>query len=254
MTDADRLVGLLATPERLRVVAAMVLGEESIPASRLRPTSTSGRRSRRSDASSKEGLVEHHAGTFVVLEAAFTHAARTARSLAEGDGPVDARARIQRRVFDGRGTGRRSTTKRATRRVGLDELAQRFEVGRRYSEREINASLARVAPRHRRSAALPRRRGPDGPSSGEYWRVGRHGRPRLTQPRSGCGRLALATKVRRGVPSGPAGAGQAGEPRQRSSSARRPVDRVAVGAVDRGGQEGEPVEEVDATSPSWTCR
>ena len=117
------------------------------------------------------GLVEESGGTFVVLEAAFTQAARTARTLGEGDDPVDARARTLRRVFEG-GQLVEIPTKRATRRVVLDELAQRFDVGRHYSEREVNASLAQVHPD---TAALRRYLVDEGlmaRKDGMYWRAG----------------------------------------------------------------------------------
>ncbi len=173
MTDADRLVGLLATSERLRVVAALVLGEDSISgiaaAADLDERSTVRALGRLVDG----GLVAHRDGSFVVLEVAFSLAARRARPVHDDDGerPDDLRARTLRRVFDGEQLIE-IPTKRATRRVVLDELARRFEVGRHYSEQEVNASLALVHPD---TAALRRYLVDEGlmaRGSGEYWRAG----------------------------------------------------------------------------------
>jgi len=173
MSDAARLVGLLATPERLRVVAAMVLGQDS-----LRGISTAAGLDERSTVEALArlvdgGLVESVDGSFVVLEAAFSHAARTAQLSGRGDedDPGDARSRTLRRVFDGEWLVE-IPTKRSTRLVVLDEIAQRFEIGRRYTEREINASLAQVHPD---TAALRRYLVDEGLMSrrgGEYWRAG----------------------------------------------------------------------------------
>jgi hypothetical protein len=60
----------------------------------------------------------------------------------------------------------------AKRRVVLDEISQRFEVGRRYSEQDVNEVLAGY---HEDVAAL-RRYLVDGEfldrSDGQYWRSG----------------------------------------------------------------------------------
>ena len=63
-------------------------------------------------------------------------------------------------------------TKRTKRLVVLDHLAQRFEPGERYTERQVNASLAQVSAD---TATLRRYLVDEGfldRAGGEYWRSG----------------------------------------------------------------------------------
>jgi hypothetical protein len=171
--DPDRLVGLLATPERLRVVAAIVLGHATVPdiadATGLDERSIAEALGRLVPA----GLVESLDGSFVVHETAFSLAARSGRRTGPGrdEDPADERSRTLRRLFDGDRL-LEIPTKRSTRRLVLDEIAQRFEIGRRYTERQVNASIAEVHPD---TAALRRYLVDEGLMSreaGEYWRIG----------------------------------------------------------------------------------
>ena len=172
VVDPHRLVGLLATPERLRVVAAIVLGRATM-ADISDATGLSDREI--AEALSRlvaVGLVETVDGSFVVDEEAFTLAARSASQSDAADGdPLDERGRILRRTFD-EGRLVEIPTKRSTRLVVLDEIVQRFEIGTRYTEREVNESIAQLHPD---TAALRRYLVDEGlmsRGSGEYWRIG----------------------------------------------------------------------------------
>jgi hypothetical protein len=173
--DANRIVGLLAEPTRRRVVASLVL-----------QAGTFEDVVRRSGLTLREvvvavhrleagGLVERSAdGTLVVLEAAFEQAARSAppapRPTDHAGDPPQTRAVLDRYLRNGRLV--EIPRRRAARLAVLDAVAQRFEPGVRYDEREVNASLAAVHPD---TAALRRylvderfldREG------GRYWRAG----------------------------------------------------------------------------------
>ena len=173
--DAGTLVGLLADDDRRSVVAALTLGATSLDEVVRRaglPTDRAGKAlARLVDG----GLVVTGDGAaLVVLGAAFGRAARSAlgrsRSTEHDDRPADVR-----RVFDAFVRDDRITsipTARTKRLVLLDWLAQDFEPGRRYTEREVNAMLHR---RHPDTATWRRylvdeeflERG-----GGEYWRAG----------------------------------------------------------------------------------
>lgn len=160
--DAQTIVGLLAEPERRAVAAAMILG-----------ASTADDISSSSGIDTKDvvdaltrlergGLVERDGGHWYLLGEAFKLAARS--------GAVDDRSEIHGSLVDGRLV--RMPTKRSKRLDLLDHLAQRFEPGRRYTEREVNASLAQVSD----DTATLRRYLVDerflDRADGEYWRSG----------------------------------------------------------------------------------
>jgi hypothetical protein len=131
------------------------------------------------------GLVEAgDASTWILLEEAFKRAAREA---APDPDPTEFpdEPQSERRVLDAAFVGGRLVrvpTKRSRRLVILEHLAQRFEPGRRYTERQVNANLARV---HDDTAALRRYLVDEGfmdRADGEYWRSG--GRVDLNEGRS----------------------------------------------------------------------
>jgi hypothetical protein len=173
--DAARLVGLLAEPDRRRVVAALILAADDVSGI-VRRTGLDARAVVDAlDRLQRSGLVEEGAdGTYVVLEEAFKLAARAAAppagETAHPDAPPDARRVLDGAFHEGRLV--RFPTKRSHRLVVLDEVAQRFEPGRRYSERQVNANLAAL----NEDTAMLRRwlvdEGFMGRESGEYWRTG----------------------------------------------------------------------------------
>lgn len=132
--DAKKLVGLLAEHERRAVAAAMILGASE----RDDIASSAGVDDKTVMASltrfERGGLVERDGDHWYLLGEAFKVAARAE---AEPD-----RSEIHGSLVDGRLV--HMPTKRSKRLDLLDHLAQRFEPGRRYSEREVNALLVDV--------------------------------------------------------------------------------------------------------------
>lgn len=175
MLDAATLVGLLADPARRRVVAALVLEadtREGLVARTGLPTRDVVTALGRLQAAGL--VVDGSDGTLVVLEQAFAEAAkavpRPPRVSEHPDAPPDRRRVLDSAFRDGRLL--RITAKRSHRLIVLDELAQLFEVGRHYTEPEVNATLRRV---HDDTAALRRylvdERLMDR-QAGKYWRCG----------------------------------------------------------------------------------
>ncbi len=172
--DARRLVGLLAEPDRRRVVAAMILGEATLEGI----AQVAGLDHRTVvdalDRLVAGGLVEQgEPGVFVLLEATFKRAARSAaprRGSAHADAPTDERRVLDTSFRDGRLV--QLPARRSKRMIVLNRLAQLFEPGRRYREREVNAVLRAV---NDDTAALRRYLVDEGfldRAGGEYWRSG----------------------------------------------------------------------------------
>lgn len=175
MLDAGRLAALLAEPERRRVVAALVLGDLELEGI----CRTAGLTKREGvDALARlvsGGLVESGSdGSYVLLEEAFKMAAREAApSTPAGqhpDEPEDHQRVLDRAIVDGRLV--KLPSKRAKRLVVLDYLAQQFEPGERYGERQVNSMLRTF---NDDTATLRRYLVDEGfldRESGEYWRSG----------------------------------------------------------------------------------
>ncbi|MEM7288104.1 MAG: DUF2087 domain-containing protein [Actinomycetota bacterium] len=173
--DAGALVRLLADPDRRRVVAALVLGAvtiDDVTSATALPVREVVEALSRLEAA---GLVERGGdGTVVLLEQAFALAARATapepRASEHADEPADV-ARILDQAFrDGRLV--QLPTKESKRLVVLDHIAQRFEPGQRYTEKQVNASLSQV---HEDTATLRRDMVDFGfmdRADGEYWRSG----------------------------------------------------------------------------------
>jgi hypothetical protein len=140
--DAARILALLAEPDRLRVVAALLLGYSGI-----------------ADISSVSGVDERTvakaiarlvAGDLVVQEEtgyrfATEEFKTVARRIAEEDPEegVEAPAADARVLRSYMRSGRLVTipAARSKRRIVLEYLAQEFEPGRRYPERKVNEIL-----------------------------------------------------------------------------------------------------------------
>jgi hypothetical protein len=174
--DAAALAGLLADDDRRRVVAALVLGSTTVDevraATGLPVRAVATALSRLVDGE----LVERTAdGGHLLLGGAFRRAAVAAaqeRPAADptGDAPED-EARVLRTYFKG-GRLVQIPTRQSKKRVVLDRLAQEFEVGVRYSERQVNGMLRRY---HADVASLRRLLVDEGfldREAGVYWRAG----------------------------------------------------------------------------------
>jgi hypothetical protein len=174
--DAAALAGLLADETRRRVVAALVLGSSTVE--ELRRATGLGTRAvatalgRLVDG---ELVVRGESGDHHLLGDAFRRAAMAAAPARPAPDPTgnlpEDTARVLRTFLrDGRLLS--IPAQRSKRLVVLDRLAQEFEPGTRYREREVNAVLRRF---HEDVAALRRHLVDEGlldRAAGEYWRSG----------------------------------------------------------------------------------
>lgn len=155
-----RVLGALANPTRLAVLAAVVLSVEPAgavavaAASRTSPEQTAKALSfleaagvvRVSDRS------EPDAPSWEAVPSAFARAARAVASMRAEVAPEDLGATAEQAVVlrkfltDGRLSA--LPARASERSVVLDFVAQRFEPGRRYLESEVNRSLGRLCDDH----------------------------------------------------------------------------------------------------------
>jgi hypothetical protein len=174
--DAGLIVGLLADGNRRRVVAALVLGASTIEEVRT----AAGLDTRQAVTALgrlivAELVIRDDNGAHFIIEEAFRVAAIAAapaddREHEHAGSPPDAARVLRAFVRDGRLTA--IPSHHGKRLVILDMLAQQFEPGRRYSEREVNAVIGRW---HEDTAALRRYLVDDGfldRDAGQYWRAG----------------------------------------------------------------------------------
>jgi hypothetical protein len=173
-TDAAGLAGLLADATRRRVFAALVLGDQTLDQVRT-STGLTTREIVRAVARLVDGelVMAGRDGRYFVVEEAFTAAAREAAPVREdehADAPADEARVLRSFVRDGRLTS--IPTQHSKRLIVLDHLAQDFEPGSHYTERQVNSILRRWHPD---TAALRRYLVDDGfmqRERGDYWRAG----------------------------------------------------------------------------------
>ena len=171
---AAEVVGLLAEGDRLRCVAALALGAATV-GEVSRAAGLDVRRAGRALSRLVDGgLVESDRHGYRLLEEELRASARAAAAAPAPDehgGAPPAVARVLRAfVKEGRLTS--TPAARSKRLVVLDWLAQDFEPGRRYPEREVNEILRR---RHEDTASLRRALVDEGfmdRAAGRYWRTG----------------------------------------------------------------------------------
>jgi hypothetical protein len=189
--DAAAIVGLLADGDRRRALAALVLGATTTAEVRA-ATGLSTRAAVTALHRLVDGELVERTGPapgddgYVVLGEAFRRAAAAAappRPAPDptGDVPEDEARVLRTYLRDGRLT--RIPAQRAKQRVVLDRLAQDFEVGVHYPERQVNAVLRRY---HDDVAALRRYLVDEGfldRADGEYWRSGGSIPSRAAPPR-----------------------------------------------------------------------
>jgi hypothetical protein len=172
--EAGTIVGLLADPARLKVVAALALGAgtiEDVAAASGLPLKEVALAARRL---ARNGLVSRDGHALVLHTERFGAAARAAAEAAPppaplSDDPAEA-AVLSAFVRDGRLVS--IPAQHGKRRVVLDHLVRVFEPGLRYPEREVNALLGVW---HADVAALRRYLVDEGlltREAGVYWRSG----------------------------------------------------------------------------------
>ena len=174
-SDAAGIVGHLAHPDRRRVLAALILGAST--ADDLKRATGLGTRAVVTSLARlvDSDLVLHdHDGNYWLVEDAFRVAvidAQPAAPPADIEGvPADSARVLRAFVRDGRLVS--IPAQHAKRLVVLDLLAQEFEPGQRYPERQVNRMLRKW---HDDTAALRRYLVDDGfldREAGEYWRAG----------------------------------------------------------------------------------
>jgi len=174
--SAAALLGLLAEPDRLRVVAALVLGAR-----------TTSEVLERAGLDQRAGVAAlnrlHRGGLVTVVDHAWVLHAELLKEEARAAAPVepegaaaygttDQRAVAVLRSFVRDGRLVSIPTTRAKRIIVLDHLSRAFEVGRRYPEKEVDVALRAWHPDH---AALRRHLVDEGfltREAGVYWRTG----------------------------------------------------------------------------------
>ena len=172
--EAGTIVGLLADPARLKVVAALALGagtiEEVAEATglSLKDVALAARRL------SRAGLVHRDGHALALHTERFGEAARSAAAMAPPVEPMSADPVEDAvlRTFLRQGRLVSIPAQLSKRRVVLEHLVRVFEPGIRYPEREVNALLAAWHPdvaalrRYLVDEALLTR------EAGMYWRSG----------------------------------------------------------------------------------
>jgi hypothetical protein len=176
---------LLATGDRLRVVAALALGADGAEEVGARTGLGAREVSAALARLTTGGLVEREPGGRLRLRAeAIEKAARTSAEAPKhvGAGAADPEEAAVLRAFMPAGKVVAMPAAQPKRRIVLDRLAQAFEPGRRYSEREVNAILGALREPPHRSGSIP----PDhvtlrrllvdegflSRDGGDYWRSG----------------------------------------------------------------------------------
>jgi hypothetical protein len=173
--EAERLVGLIAQPDRLRVVAALALGASTVPEIRSM-THLQAPFVEKALARLINGdlVARQPDGSIRLLTEELLVVARRAawaREATEEAGAPASASVVLRRFFRGGRLLSIPTTK-SKRMVVLDYLVQSFEPGRRYPERAVNEMLSRYFDD---VASLRRYLVDEGlmeRAEGYYWRAG----------------------------------------------------------------------------------
>lgn len=170
--EATSLVGLLAEPERLRVVAALALGAEKFDKV-LRLSGLDARSAaqalRRLESG---GLVSTVDSTIILHAELFGQAARVAAPEPDDHGVGDPAEAAVLRAFLRDGRLVQIPSAYGKLQIVLHHLVMVFEPGIRYAEREVNVLLSTFHPDY---AALRRYLVDEGLLSrdaGVYWRTG----------------------------------------------------------------------------------
>jgi hypothetical protein len=177
-SEASTLLGLLADDDRLRTVAALVLGSGPAPVSEV--AAAAGLDLRRAAKAltrlAGAGLVDQDGDSYVLRPERFREALDSlGRSEETADTPHSGRgpdADRVLRIFLRDGKLVQIPAVHSKRLVVLDWLARMFEPGQAYPEKEVNEILSRVHPDY---AALRRYLVDDEflhRRDGFYWRAG----------------------------------------------------------------------------------
>lgn len=174
MSEAGELLGLLAERDRLRVVAALVLGAGTTAEIAAVAGLSTREAARALHRLQSGGLVSGGKGGWALLAERFSAAARAAAPPPAQDdhGAADAAMATVLRAFLKGGRLVSMPAARSKRRVVLDHIARVFEPGVRYPERDVDTVLRAFYPDY---AALRRYLVDEdflAREAGIYWRTG----------------------------------------------------------------------------------
>ncbi len=172
--EAVEVLGLLAEPSRLRVVAALVLGARSTAEVAHRSALGTRDATRALARLAAGGLVSRDGAGWVLHAERLKEVARAAAPPPDTDdhGAGDAGSAAVLRAFLKNGRLVSVPAVRGKRLVILDHLARLFQPGVRYPEREVDVVLRAFHPDY---AALRRYLVDEGflsRAAGTYWRTG----------------------------------------------------------------------------------
>lgn len=168
------VLGRLADPLRLRVFAAVSLGASGVAEAARQAGVTEDKAARALAHLAGVGLVERGERGLEVNVRVLAEAARAAsepRSRPDLEDATPEQAAVVRNFVTGDGRLRALPAREARRRLVLEWVAQRFEPGRRFTEREVNGTLLAI---HDDVASLRRFLVDEGlleRESGVYWRA-----------------------------------------------------------------------------------
>ena len=174
--NSQQIVRLLAEPTRRRIAGVLMLADSPLDHHQI---SEAGGLALRDvvdglDRLINGGLVDRHGDHYALVADVFTAAARAEAPSpppsAHSDQPVDVARILDTAFVDGKLV--QWPSKRSKRLVVLDYLAQQFDIGKRYSERDIDDRLRAFND----DVATARRYLVDEQfldrAAGEYWRCG----------------------------------------------------------------------------------
>ncbi len=172
MDEPAELLGLLAEPDRLRVVAALALGAVTTADVADRAGLPTRAALRALNRLVSGGLVSGQKGSWELHADRFGAAARASAPPVEDYGEADSATTAVLRAFlrDGRLVS--VPAARSKRRVVLDHLARAFEPGVRYPERDVDAVLRAFHPDYATLRRLLVDEGFMAREAGVYWRTG----------------------------------------------------------------------------------
>jgi len=172
--DALEALAVLADDDRMKVAAAVVLGRRTTDDIAAATGLTKRRVLEALTRLEAGALVTHHDGSWQFDVARLKEIARDARPRAEPDdvGDVDRETASVLRTFLRGGRLTQIPMQHSKRLIVLDHICRVFDIGVRYSEREVNAFLRAFHPD---TAALRRYLVDEGFMTREhnvYWRTG----------------------------------------------------------------------------------
>lgn len=172
LNEAVELVGLLAATDRLRVVAALVLGAETTAEVIERSGLTTRDALKALHRLQTGGLASGNGEKWTLHAERFSAVTRALVPPVDDHGVDDPATAGVLRAFVKNGRLVSVPTARAKRRVVLDHVARVFEPGVRYPERDVDAVLRAFHPDYVTLRRYLVDEGLMAREAGSYWRTG----------------------------------------------------------------------------------